>query len=162
MARDIEEFLKRAAERRRQQQQQKQPGPPPARQLAQSRPAPSQERRPLVTDDVEVIDDPYAGESVAEHVQQHISTDDITEHAKHLGEEVANRDDQVDERIHEKFDHEVGHLNLDSKPSIQDTTTAVTETEVNADASALFDLLLNPKTVAQSIMLSEILKRPDF
>lgn len=161
MARDIEEFLKRAAERRRQQQQpspppQQPPSPPPQ----QRQPDPPPKRAPLVIDDVEVIDDPYAGETVAEHVEQHISTDDIADHAENLGHEVAHRDDKVDERIHKKFDHDVG--NLDSKPSIQDTTTAVTETAVNQDASAIFDLLMDPKTVAQSIMIAEILKRPEL
>lgn len=162
MARDIEEFLRRAAERRRQPEP---PAEPPRQQAPaprQQAPTPPQEHQRLVIDDVEVIDDPYAGETVAEHVQAHISTDDIADHARHLGEEVANRDDKVDERIHKKFDHEVGHLNLDSRPSAQDTTTSVTETMVNADAAALFDLLLSPKTVVQSIMISEILKRPDF
>ncbi len=175
MARDIEEFLKRAAERRRQQQQQpgppqqqpgppqQQPGPPPPRQQAppaQRRPVAPPKRAPLIINDVDVVEDPYAGETVAEHVEHHISTDDISDHAEQLGEEVANRDDQVDDRIHRKFDHHVGKL--ESRPSVQDTTTAVTETAVNADAAALFDLLLNTKTVAQAIMLSEILKRPEF
>lgn len=162
MARDIEEFLKRAAERRRQQQQPSSPPPqrqsPPPQQ--QRPPEPPRQRAPLVIDDVEVIDDPYAGDSVAEHVQHHISTDDIAEHAKHLGQGVAKRDNDVDERIHKKFDHEVGKL--DSKPSVQSTTTAVTETAINQDASAIFDMLIDPKTVAQSIMIAEILKRPEF
>lgn len=168
MARDIEEFLKRAAERRRQQQA---PGkvppqrqsPPPQRQAPPQQrqsPPPRPIQKPMIIDDIEVMDDPYAGETVAEHVQAHIRTDDVTEHASHLGEEVAARDDRVEERIHKKFDHDVG--NLESKPSAQDTTTAVTEQRINEDASALFTMLLNPKTVAQSILISEILKRPDF
>ena len=173
MARDIEEFLKRAAERRRQQQQPSPaPAPPPQQQAPppqqqapppqRRQPAPPPKRQPILIDDVEVIDDPYAGESVAEHVQQYISTEDIADHAKHLGQEVAQRDDKVDERIHRKFDHEVGHLNLDARPSVQDTTTSVTETEINQTAAAIFQTLMNPESVAQSIMIAEILKRPEL
>ena len=97
---------------------------------------------------------------------RHISTNDVTENAEHLGEEVAARDDRVDERIHEKFDHEVGHLGHKGiggrRESVQNQTTSVTQGDVNALADNLVGMLQNPKTVAQSIIIAEILKRPDF
>ena len=178
MARDIEEFLKRAAERRRQQQQNKKggggnppPGPPrqqPPRQQPprQQQQPPPRTLAPEVITDVHVVSDPYASETVAEHVRKHITTDDVTENAEHLGDEVAGRDDRIEERISETFDHKVGQLEHKGiggrSESVQDKTTAVTEGEVNTAARDLISLLQNPQTVAQSIMIAEILKRPDF
>ena len=89
------------------QGQQKQPQQP-----AQQQPQPARQQPPrrksrdevLIIDDIEVLDDPYRGDSVADHVRQHISTADIAEHATNLGEEVAGRDDKVAARIHQKFE----------------------------------------------------------
>jgi len=180
MARDIEEFLKRAAERRRQQKQQKQAGgggakppqsqrpvsPPPQR--APSSPPPQAPPRRLVNEPVKakVIEDPYENESVAEHVRKHITTDDVTHNAEHLGDEVAARDDKIDDRIHKTFDHKVGQLGHKGiggrRESVQDQTTSVTQAEVNAIAASLAEMMQNPETVAQSIIVAEILKRPSF
>lgn len=173
MARDIEEFLKRAAERRRQQQQNKKggggnppPGPPRQQPPRQQQQPPPRTLAPEVITDVHVVSDPYASETVAEHVRKHITTDDVTESAEHLGDEVAGRDDRIEERISETFDHKVGQLEHKGiggrSESVQDKTTAVTEGEVNTAARDLISLLQNPQTVAQSIMIAEILKRPDF
>ena len=83
MARDIEEFLKRAAERRRQQQQAKNPPPaqqqPPRQEPRQqkapmpARKKPAQlDRKPLYIDESGTVDDPYQGDTVADHVRSHI------------------------------------------------------------------------------------------
>ena len=181
MARDIEEFLKRAAERRRQQQQQKKGGgggnPPPRQRQEPPRQRPPRQQRPpqskgppkqtaprtLVP---EVVDDPYATETIAEHVRKHISTDDVADVGDQLGSEVANRDNKIDDRIHQKFDHQVGQLKHKGiggrSESVQDKTTSVTEADVNQAAQNLVDMLRNPETVVQSIVVSEILKRPNF
>ena len=171
MARDIEEFLKRAAERRKQQQQKR--GSPP----------PKKPKRVIESAEIEIVEpiqvvepartrkfsnrkpvQPQRGlreQSVAEHVRQHIDTRDVSEHAEHLGEDIQLADDRISERIHRKFDHDVGQL--DEKPSVQDDVVPIVE-QVQASqlAKDLVGMLSNPQSARQAILISEILSRPNF
>ena len=175
MARDIEEFLRRAAERRKQQQQKHQ--------------QPAQPRRVVEADEIEIVEPVEVvrpvkpkpvrqvkktkiiqkprkkknlrEQSVAEHVRQHIDTTDVSEHAEHLGERIQRADDVIDQRIHRKFDHDVGYL--DDLPKVQDDQVAkVEEEQVSRIAADLINMLSKPESVRQAILISEILKRPDF
>ena len=181
MARDIEEFLRKAAERRKQQQQNRQRGP-----------APSDRVREIIEQDVEVVQPveivkpaqrkkqlvrnkpqqrkqlvqpkpqrDLSHESVSDHVRSHIDSSSISEHAEHLGERIQDADDRIAARLHRKFDHDVSKL--DDLPSVQDDVVAtVTKEEISGVAKDLLHMLRNPKTIRQAIMVSEILKRPDF
>lgn len=180
MPRDIEEFLKMAAKRR---QQQKKPGGKPAAgrpatpATGQQRPTPPAARKPkpakpakparLATDDeIIIIDDrgtadPYQ-QSVAEHVRTHIDTSSLGEHASHLGEEVALADDKLDSRLQSTFDHKLGQIGSAKKTSAFATTTTTTAKDVSPIADDLLNMLSNPKSIRQAILINEILKRPDF
>lgn len=171
MPRDIEEFLKMAAKRR--QQQKKQGGRPatPAAGGAQQRatpPPPRQTARPATDDEIVIIGgsvapapDPY-NQSVAEHVRSHIDTSDLVQHARELGGEVALADDKLDARLHDTFDHKVGSLKTDLSRSIQSTTTTTTAKVVAPIANDLLEMLSNPESIRQAILISEVLKRPNF
>ena len=173
MARDIEEFLRRAAERRKQQQQKQQPAQP------------RKPRRVVEAADIEIVDpiqivEPVPSkpprrvqqtprkprrslreQSVSEHVQEHIDTSDVSEHAEHLGERIQRADDVISKRIHQKFDHDVGRL--EDTPTVQDDEVAsVVEDQASKMASDLLRMLSRPESVRQAIMISEILKRPNF
>ena len=170
MARDIEEFLRRAAERRQKQQgkqsapQQKQRG---VREIIEQRrveivepevvevvPAKSIQRAPLNQRDA-------PRETLSEHVSSHIDSTDIAYHAEHLGDRIQNIDEKVAARIKRRFNHDVGQL--DDKPTVQDDVVAtVTKDEVSQVASDLMEMLRSPKSVRQAILVSEILKRPNF
>ena len=168
MARDIEEFLRKAAERRRQQQQKNRRGP-----------TPSQRVRELVeTGQIEVVEavevEPQGkqtrlsrpirdlrDQSISEHVDSHIDTSDISEHASHLGERIQNIDDRVAERLQRKFDHDVSRI--DDLPTVQDDEVAkVTKDDVSLIAQDLVRMMRTPQNVRQAILLSEILQRPKF
>ncbi len=176
MARDIEEFLRRAAERRKQQQHQ------------QNQPAPSQRVREIVeTGEVEVVreepveiirprkqkqtkarqraaqqrDRDLRHESVAEHVKSHIDSSDIAEHAEHLGDRIQSTNQRVASRLQKKFEHDVSKI--DDLPSVQDDHVAsVTQGAVSQAAKDLVAMFRSPQSVRQAIMISEILKRPNF
>ena len=173
MARDIEEFLRKAAERRQQQkggapQQQPQRKPPrteepmiieaveadivearPVRRSVQSPP-----RRPRKEASIR-------NQGVAEHVQSHIDTSDIAEHAASLGERITSVHDQVDARIHKRLDRDLSAI--DDHPSVTEAPRPKIFGARNADAAAkLHKLLQNPESVGQAILLAEILKRPNF
>lgn len=192
MARDIEEFLRRAAERRKQNQGQSAPKPPPA---AERPPAPDRQSKPRLADEADARKspeelDPYrelprsreAGQSkptppkappvarqeksqrrkretIAEHVRDAIVVSDVTEHAATLGQEVGLADEKLEARL-EKFDHKIGAL--EGMSSIQDDAVETEGPDKSHLAVSLLDLLKQPQTVKQSILISEILKRPNF
>jgi len=192
MARDIEEFLRRAAQRRKQNQGQAPPKQPPA---PEQPPAPPQRRQRLADEadqrkSPEELD-PYrelprsreAGrpkatpppkappvaksakplrkrrETIAEHVRDAIVVSDVTENASHLGEEVGLADEKLEARL-EKFDHKIGAL--EGMSSIQDDGVEVQGRDKSHLAVSLLELFKQPQTIRQSILISEILKRPNF
>ena len=193
MARDIEEFLRRAAERRKQNQGQSAPTPPPAperppqappqpkqrladesdarkssedldpyRELLRSREAgPSQPTPPPKAPPVARQAKPQGRrrETIAEHVRDAIVVSDVTENASHLGEEVGLADEKLEARL-EKFDHKIG--SLEGKSSIQDDRVELKGQDKSHIAVSLLELLKQPQPVRQSILTSEILKRPNF
>lgn len=172
MARDIEEFLRRAAERRQQQKNQGQK-PKPARPV----------RQPLPEIEVEIVE-PRADkplrknqnvrpgkakqqkdlrhQSVSEHVKQHLDTSKIAQHAENLGDRIASVHDKVDQAIHRRLDHNVSKI--DDRPTITDDPRpgVVGGDEIIPIAVELLEMLSQPKSIRQAILLSEILKRPEW
>ena len=193
MARDIEEFLRRAAQRRQQNQAQPAPKPPPASDPPRS--TPSQPRRRLAdeADDRRSPEalDPYrelprsreAGgseatpppkappvarqenshgnrrETIAEYVSEAIGLSDVIESSARLGEEVSLADERLEARL-EKFDHKIG--DLEGMSSIQDDHVEIKGPDKSHLAVSLLELFKQPQTIRQSILISEILKRPNF
>jgi hypothetical protein len=153
MARDIEEFLRRAAERRNQQvQQQKQAQPK----------QPSQRLREVISE-VEIVEPSptMRQQGVAEHVRTHINTSEIAKHARNLGERIQNVDDAVAERLGSKFDRDFSKM--DNRATITDDgQNQTTRDDSSQIARELVQMLKSPATVRQAIVVSEILKRPDF
>lgn len=154
MARDIEEFLRRAAERRKQQMQQ---GKQPQRQ-------PPSERLREVISEVEIVETsppPMHQQGVAEHVRSHLDTSDIADHARNLGERIQNVDDVVAERLGGTFDRDVSRLD-DRTTVTDDGLEHTTRDDSSQIARELIEMLQSPRTIRQAILVSEILKRPDF
>ncbi len=183
MARDIEEFLRRAAERRKQNQAGGGAVPPKAPPV--SRPAQAPPKKRLADEASAPAADPYARktqaappkspprspapprpparkkrESIEDHVRRAIVVSDVTENASHLAEDISQADERLEARL-EKFDHSMGAL--EGTDTVTDDTVASVE---GADKShlavGLLELLASPKSIRQSILISEILKRPDF
>lgn len=174
MARDIEEFLRRAAERRKQAQQgrggQKRPParpqstpppPPPPRQTISERDVvkPRQERpaRPLPSSKPKPAP-VRKQESVKDHVARYIDTSDIAQHVEELGDEVEQADERMEAHLDDVFDHDVGRLSSQKKSPV----SGAGKRNTNNLAKGIFQLLQNPVTVRQSIMVAEILKPPSF
>ncbi len=141
---EIEEFLKRASGRRTEQ---------PARP---ARPQPVQAE---VVEAV-VLDDVYHGESVAEHVKRHISVDDVTENSADFGRSVAEEVIELNQHVHDVFDHKVGSL-----PKSRIGTTPldpVSKDKPVTPADRIRKMLSDPHSVRDAIILQEILKRPNY
>lgn len=193
MARDIEEFLRRAAERRKQGQGKPSPAsaPPVQRSPVPEKPVQrlaDQQQRPEGGADPyrELPRSPEAGrsqakptpppvaappksrrskpktskrESVADHVREAIVVSDVTENAMLLGQEVGLADEKLEARL-AKFDHAIG--GLEGMASIQQDRIETEGPDKSHLAVGLLELFKNPQTIRQSILISEILKRPNF
>ena len=148
----IDEFLRRAAQRR---------GGPSA-------PAESQPAEILADDDAPV------GNRVGQQVQKYMDTSDFRRRSEQLGGEVAQADQQFTQQVGQAFSGEVGRLA--SRPGEAAQPLEVIDAEVaepeylarpTLDAlpeagSGLADLLGSPANIAQAVIMSEILRRPEF
>ena len=157
MAGDIEEFLRRAAQRRAVRQ-------PPEIQI-------------LGDDDVvdadivdaDIVEDPgiLTGHDVGSHVSQHIDTTDFAERISHLGEVVDRADDRMEAHLQGYFEHKLGDLGVTtsrtSESTLDDDKPRLAAPEV-APQTPPFDiqkLLRSPASIRDAIVLSEVLKRPE-
>ncbi len=177
MARDIEEFLRKAAERRRQQQAEKQGGaagkkpasPQPTRQPP--RQPPRREPQANIVEAVEAVDDEIIEaqpvqrsssrrRSVQSGVESHIDTSKIASHADQIGSLKVQKSGDVD-KVKQKFDR--GARKFETRHTTRDNTDdEIVGQDVSAVATDLIQMLRDPKSIRQAILVSEILRRPDF
>jgi len=166
VAQEIEEFLKRAA----QQRGGGKPADvevmrPPRAAAGQGRrgvekPAWQQPLEPAAVDRaVEVL--PTRNE-IAESVERHLGGDLLGEHAEQLGDEIREVNGEVEQRLHEKFDHRVGHLTTQphAMPAAQVIPAVGTGVDTKA-AAEVIALLRDPRGVRKAIIVSEVLNRPE-
>ena len=185
MARDIEEFLRRAAERRQQQKNQPgQPAPPAAG--SQSTPTARQPvarptSTPLEVVEVEVVESrlaarpklasqfsaPAAGqpdlrsESVSAHVHRHLDTNRISAQSQALGNRIASVHDEIDRNVHSHLDHDICKVDEKLSSSIE-AQAKVAKPATSQFADDLVKMLVQPRSIRQAILISEILNRPNF
>ena len=178
MAQDIEEFLRMAAARKKQQAAQQAPqnqppqnqppqnqppqSQPPQQQTNRSRPQPVQQNRQPDTDIFIIEEEPPAQISrLQSSIRTSVSTDDIAEHTSHLGDSVNQRHDITESRVQEKFDHNLGQLKKQdiTEPGTVDHGTGV---ENPPDITMMLNLIRNPNSLKQAIILKEIFDRPKF
>ncbi len=188
MARDIEEFLRKAAERRQQKvgggkapqslrpasRPQSRPVEPPRvepqvveAEIVRAKPQASrltggnQQRSPGVKAAPVAPKRSLREEGVAEHVRNRIDTSGIAAHAENLGDRIASVHGQVDAGIHQRLDHDL--TEIDDSPSVTDSLSAAAMKDSGVPmAEQLRRMLKNPKTVGHAILLAEVLRRPDF
>ena len=189
MARDIEEFLRRAAERR--QQQKNQPGqtappaptsPPPANPTKAARqPVARQTKAPIEVIEVEVVESrltsrpklasqfaaPAAGqpdlrsESVSDHVHRHLDSNRISSQSPSLGNRIATVHDEVDRNVHKHLDRDICSVDDKLSSSLKDQPKVANQATTQI-ADDLLKMLSQPRSIRQAILISEILNRPNF
>ena len=140
MSSPIEEFLRQAAERRVSK-------PPPG-------------VVPPVQGEPEVLVAELAepDRSLADtHLEHHIDTSDLADHAEHLGDEVSRANDEVDQHVHAVFDHQVGELG-----GAYDSPGTTISAEGGGLHRELKRALRSPQQVRRAVVFSEILRRPEW
>jgi len=94
-------------------------------------------------------------EGVAEHVARHLGgSQELAEHAEHLGEVVGQTDERLAARLHQKFDHQIGSLQR------AEPTAADAQPEEPSVTDDIMQLLSTPDGMRQAILANEILRRP--
>ncbi len=176
LRREVDEFMRRAQRRepeppkRPQQKPQSKPQPAggPSREGRPARPGGARQDQPtrrLVEaarplseqqESAQPARKPPTGASVGAHVAEHVgrSTEALAAHAKHLGAQVAQADERLEEHLQKKFSHQLGALeHRDERPEVKAKRSVI--------AQGLFDMLAKPGGVRQVIVAGEILRRPE-
>lgn len=156
---EVEEFLRRAQGKKAEPPRPVQPqaaAPPPRRPMPEMAKPPAQpvrglRRPPLKTPVLEPIE--LRMEGVAEHVARHVTTQDIAEHTIKLGKDVALADDRLESRLHETFEHDVGHLKHREEDSAKKAPQTIAE--------EIRQLVRQPAGMRQLIIANEVLRRPE-
>jgi hypothetical protein len=157
----LEEFLSQVAEQQAAQQRAAQK---PVQQPERRTPVRSASRQPPPGPvvDAEIVEVEPLREEVSRHVAQHLDTSEIRQHTSQLGAEVAQADDKLDARLHEKFDHRLGRLKHTAKQPPTAAGLVPFQVAVAAlPASEMIQWLRNPANLRQAVVLSEILQRPE-
>jgi len=152
----IEAFLRRAAGQRGVEQ------PRPAGAGAEPL-APAE--RPV---QAEVVGEEPLGSRIRERVKEDLNTGNFARRASQLGDRVAQADEQLDQRLHQVFDHEVSRLagspgESAAAPGVEEPTSPEDRlgTMPPTAAAGLAALLSNAQSVRQAIVINEILRRPE-
>ena len=99
-----------------------------------------------------------------ENVAPAVDTRGIAQHASKLGGEVAGTERQVDQHLHEVFDHKVGELakQPDRLTKRRRASKSKRVQSLPATSAAGFAALLsNAHSIRQAIVINEILTRPE-
>ena len=100
---EIEEFMRRAAAKPRPAS-----NAGPVRQPPQPRPRPTVEK-PL---QAQVVSEEPVGARIGKEVDRDLDTQEFSKRSTQLGSEVAQADREIDQRLHQLFDHHVSNLEL--------------------------------------------------
>lgn len=180
---EVEEFLRRVAQMRAQAEAQgkgqppkpqqprsapqKQPPkpprtPPPPARLVPAQPPLSQQPMSQQPMDVEIVAAELADKAdrLGQRVRDDLrGTEQIAEHARRLGEEVDATDTKMQAHLHQVFDHKLGQLK-----SSGGETALVTADQTAGELSLveIHRMLRSPASVRDAIIMSEILRRPEW
>jgi len=137
---------------------------PVARPAPQPRPArpPLGAGLPTSPIDVEIVDAELAetADRFGKRIQSDLrETEQIAEHSRHLGEDVDAADSKMQAHLHQVFDHKLGQLK-----SSGGETALVTGDRTAAELSLeqIRRMLRSPESIRDAIVMSEVLRRPDF
>jgi len=158
LANEIDQFVRQATQRRaeggRQPVAQGQGGRP---QPAARRPVAAQP--PVAAVPVEAVPAELL-QPVSERVPTRGASRNIgTLSSRGMESEVSEADENLEERVHEVFDHKLGQLSGTMSQSAEESPVAIPPTAKAAAGVAA--MLADPANIRQAIVLTEILQRPE-
>ncbi|MCC6123610.1 MAG: hypothetical protein IT426_01475 [Pirellulales bacterium] len=157
---EIEAFLRRANQKK-ETAANRPPRPQPVRAKAAEKPVRAEVVR------AEVVRERPVGGEVEKHVKKYLDEEEFVRRSKKLGEEVAETDDKIELHLKSVFDHSLSKIAATpgvtaSAPSskLAGSAPEITTATPSVAAYDVANLLGNPLSVRQAIILSEILNRP--
>jgi hypothetical protein len=147
IANEVDEFLRRAAQRNK------------GKGVRPVRPA-KPVQRPVVA---EAIGSKPVGGQITAHVKKYLDEQQFENRAEQLGVEVAHVDSEIEQHLHKTFDHAMGTLRTLPGGSL-DTDVAIESADDEVfipETSEIHKLLTDPQSIRQAIVLNEILHRPE-
>ena len=138
MAGNIEDFLRRAIQQKL------------GKRLEEVEILPADDLQPIPSANVHEL----ADEGVAEHVATHLDTTEYADRASHLGEEVGEAEERLEEHLHEAFDHKLGALHH------QDEEGSGNQGSSQSSPQGLRQLLQSKSALRNAIIFREIIDRP--
>jgi len=180
LADEVEQFLRRAAERRAggrprdvevlRPEEPPKPQPRPAQRpqtprQQTPRPRPASQRplappRPVEAVVVETLEERIERDSVESTVAQHLDAKGFTSRAEQLTS-LDQADEQMEEHLHSVFDHRVGTLGRKAESISDDDPGSVPTPKVATSPTTLADILTSPANLRNAIVLSEVFRRPE-
>lgn len=177
MNNEVEEFLRRAAQRRAQveaqlraqaearargQGQAPPPRAEPPKRITAAAQNLSQQQQPIQADVVELgVSGSRVGDSVSDHMRH---SQDFAAQVELLGDRVESADEDMTAHLHQTFGHAVGRLRKTTAGPVQPTaaTPSVAAIVIRdvSPAHGIAELLRNPQSVRNAILLAEVLNRP--
>ena len=169
---EVDEFLRRVAQMRAAAEAQakaQQQRPVPAKPPAPPRPAPPPQRLAPARQEVKYVE-PAEAEVVDVEISDRVEgfnrrvaqdlrgSEQIAEHTRHLGEEVDRADDKLEARLHQVFDHQIGHL---KKSTMEAGAILTSDPASDGTARDMLQMLRTPQSVRDAIVMAEILRRPE-
>ena len=141
--------------------------PQPQRNVQQTWTPPPQ--RPATLTDVvmlepvEIVDAEMAelGSSVSQHVAQHIRGVNQGEEHDIVGASVDQADERLESRLHRTFDHKIGQLTRSTMEAAADSPSAAARSALLPGAASIAQMLLDPHSLRNAVILVEILRRPE-
>ena len=137
-----------------------------------AKPATRREPRPVVLTveqpvQAEIIAEQPTGEQVNKQVEKYLDSREFTDRSSRLGGEVVQADEQFEEHLHQVFDHRLGQFDQTDQAAnaatapIADLSGPAPIEMPPTVAAGLVAMLSNAESVAQAIVLSEIIRRPE-
>jgi hypothetical protein len=154
LRKEIESFLKQAAGGQEAIKE--------AQVIEEVQPPPRQRQGREVPLEAEVLDDSATSgrlttrHAVSSHVQQHLDTHELVDHAALLGADLEQTDERLEARLQATFDHNLGQFQ-----NLEAASTAGSSQTVSLLAEEIFEVFRNPREVRLAIILNEVLNRPD-
>lgn len=128
---------------------------PPAKQPQRPKAStPAKKPTPAVPKPVEAATPAQPlGAKLEQHVSAYLDEKQFESREAALGKDVAKTDQDIQQRLHQVFDHQMSALEAAPGETAVDPASLFT--------TGLVDLLTNPESLRQAIILNEVLRRPE-
>ena len=156
---EIEQFLKRAGERRDRTRRE---GTAPVKAPPKAAPRPSVQSAPEIRSVGVPLSSRQDADTVAASVEKHLANRGFAERAEHLADDVVRAEGQFEDHVKKAFTRKVGTLDQTTPATPSAPATDVAPSiNITSPAASIAALLANPQNVRQTLVLSEILPRPE-